>query len=230
MPLSQSMRLRAPGATALFVTAATALGVGVLAGGSLGGAVGPSHATDELSDGCEYNRCSEGRRGCEYSGEQATDCRLHQFGCGTIPCGLDLETLSMFPTDEATEIWLGFGPAAIIPLATYASNRQAYPHRPAALRTLAKMAQEWDVGELDPDLRDTLFEVAVQYTRRPLDHVALERRVASMLRGIDLAVALDHPYHDESVRLLEDPDTVRSRLNDGRLDPLPIVAHARRVR
>ena len=168
----------------------------------------------------EFAAVQRSSQQCRDAGKEETNCIMHEFGCGTIPCELhgDWRTLSAFASEDAADIWLAHGPEAVVPLAIYAADGHPYPQRVVALETLVRMAREWDVGRLDHDTRQELFHVAVQFTRRPLEYVHFELRVASLMRGIDLATALDDPYHNESAELLTQPDTVRARLMDDQLD------------
>lgn len=212
---------------ALFVSL---VAVGAVAGG-LVGTIGLVRADEGLRWPCERDRCVERSSTCRDAGLEETQCNLHEFGCGTIPCGLSLDELATFARDDAVEIWMAWGPKVIPRLADLASVEGPGPPQTVhleALTTLVRMAREWDVQELRPELRRDLSRLAVAYTRRPLEQVAIENRAASLMRGIDLSMALaralDHPYYRDSVRLLEDPDTVRVRLADVRLASDSVVS------
>ena len=214
------MTLRTIGRRALGSAALLALGaVGVL-GGGLVARVDLVTATGEGSP-CERDRCEESSGACIDAEQALTSCNLHEFGCGTLPCGMSAEELASFEDDNAAEIWMAWGPKAIetlVPLAAVEGERSVEGARMQALETLAAMAQEWDADKLPLRYRDELLRLAVAYTRKSVEGVAPGERAASLMRGIDLSMALsrdlDHPYYRESVRLLENPDTVRARLGD----------------
>lgn len=192
--------------------------VGAVVGG-LVGTVGLARAGEDLGRLCERDRCSESTGGCQDAGQQETLCNLHDFGCGTIPCGLSWKELATFDRDDAPEIWMAWGPKviprlAMLALAEDGSSPQTVQLQ--ALTTLTKIAREWDVQQLRPEFRGDLSRLAVAYTRRPLEQVAPNDRAESLKRGIDIALVLatklDHPYHRESVQMLEEAATVRARL------------------
>ncbi len=223
--------LRLGGGAIWVVAGILIFSVGAGIGGTLGGVLA-SVGADARPPFCEMDRCSTTRLNwCEDAGEEKTNCDLHSFGCGTVPCGEagSFTVLATFPTLESTDIWMAYGDQGGSALAGYALSREPYPQRERALETLARMAREWDLERGGYDVEERVSEVAVRFTRRPIEYVAPELRVQVLMRGIDLAVALEHPYHDESVRLLAHPDTVRARLGDNSLDYEAVVAYARNL-
>ena len=155
---------------------------------------------DRINVPCEHDEC-RGRfvQGCHDAGDRKTNCNLHAFGCGTIPCGTTFATLAKSEDPLGSELWMAFGPVAVVPLTEYLRDDD-YPHRVQALGTLARMAREWDVRRLDRAARNEMLAVAAQHTTRPLDHVEPNQRVATLLRGIDLAAALDTRFLKAAVR------------------------------
>ena len=213
-------------------------------GAALGGFVGTidsARAGEDPAHACERDRCSWFTGGCRDSGREETLCNHHAFGCGTIPCGLSWSELETFERDDAPELWMAWGPRVIPRLAELALPADG-SSPPAvqlqALTTLAQMAREWDVRELQYEFRTDLSRLADAYTRRPLEQIAPGDRAESLMRGIDiamvLATALDQPHHLESVQMLEEPATVRARLADAVVASESIVAeiarYARRAR
>lgn len=214
-------RLRTAGRRALGIAPLLVLGVvGSVVGGLVAG-VNLVTAISRDTSPCERDRCVESSGACVDAQQSFTNCSLHEFGCGTLPCGISVDELVAFERDDASEIWMAWGPKAIellAPLAAIEGEPTVQGSRVRALSTLATMAQEWDAGKLLPKHRDALLRLAVMYTRRSVERIAPVERAESLMRGIDLSMALsrdlDHPYYRESVRLLENPDTIRARLGD----------------
>ena len=223
-------RQRVPCGLVRAVRLIACLGAGVLLGAQVAGILTPVGGQDRVDVPCEYDRCGGFFiRGCEDAGNQNTNCYLHAFGCGTIPCGTTFATLATFESPRSSELWMAFGPAAILPLTEYVMDDD-YRHRVEALRTLVGMARDWDVNKLDHAPRRAMEVAAARFTYHPLDHIPPEQRVATLLLGIDLAMALDTRFLTASVQALRDPDTVRVRLVDDELDHRAVVRHARRAR
>ena len=219
-------RARLAPAGRLVACALAGVGVGTLVAGSLT----PVDGRNREDAACEYDKCGGTiNRGCEDSGGQRTNCNLHAFGCGTIPCGTTFATLATFESPRSTELWMAFGPAAVPPLVEHVMDDD-YPHRVEVLRTLARMAREWDVDKLESGASTAMVAAAARHVAQPLVHVPPEERVATLVSGIDLAAALDDRYLTASVRALENPDSVRARLVNDELDHQAVVRHARRSR